>query len=929
MALLRDDAERHWFINANRSLACADEIIAIGQARADVAQIALGLLTRGDALKYLGQLEEAWDALEQAGQRFQSIDDEVGWARTRIGQIGICVDLNRVASVLTDADMARAIFDRHHLPEKRLVLDLNVAVVYKLLGNHQQALQLYHTALSAAQGLGDQGQRWLGLLYTNIGNVYTLLGDFRQAIVQHEQAYQLAQQRNETSLAAMAQQNLAHIAIAQGHYRRALDLLHRALAWKQAAQLPLDAAHIKRSIVECYLLLNRYGEARDLARQVSAEFRDFGAVYEEAYTLLHLAVSEAELGDFQSAHDSLARAEASFASLHAPTWIATTRLRRGQIAHRQGDYTTAAREASIAATSFKAYGQIVDYAAAKLLQGQVSLGQQHIGAAAQAGAAVLQIARQSDVPALRYAAHVLLGRIAEAQDDPARAAQRYRAAAIIVERVQRRLTITLRPGFLADKEEALRALIGLHLRAGESDLALETLERAKSQVLLGYLANQEHLRWATKDPACHALIEELDQLRAEHQWFYRLAHDQSAGGEDERQSRISAQQAAVEVAQREQRMRAITEQLYIRSSLRDEPSLAPQTTIRDLQRRLDGDTLLIEFFNDGYQLWAFTLDAQSLGVHPLPASAADLDRLLAQFQVNLAGALKLGPRATATRKLTEISRRILGRLYEALLAPLAERTYQRKRLIVVPYGALHYLPMHLLHTGAAYLIERYEVVTLPAAGLLTRRAPTREGGARVLAHSWDGRLPQTLREAQIVGRLFGGELHTETEARRAALQAQPSQILHIAAHGEHRLDQPDLSYIQLADGQLYADDLLQQDLSYELVTLSACETGRAHISGGDELIGLGRGFLYAGAGALVGSLWRVADDSAAHLMESMYRALRDGASKAAALRDAQRSMLAAAPHLHPAFWGAFQLIGDASPLSTYRGVSVRKEHTHE
>jgi CHAT domain-containing protein len=143
------------------------------------------------------------------------------------------------------------------------------------------------------------------------------------------------------------------------------------------------------------------------------------------------------------------------------------------------------------------------------------------------------------------------------------------------------------------------------------------------------------------------------------------------------------------------------------------------------------------------------------------------------------------------------------------------------------------------------------------------------------------------------------------------------QILHIAAHGEYRLDQPDLSYIKLADGQLYADDLLQQDLSYELVTLSACETGRANVAGGDELIGLGRGVLYAGAGALIGSLWHVTDELAVALMEHMYDALCAGASKAAALRDAQLAIMHRTEQLHPAFWGAFQLVGDARPLSIH------------
>jgi CHAT domain-containing protein len=84
----------------------------------------------------------------------------------------------------------------------------------------------------------------------------------------------------------------------------------------------------------------------------------------------------------------------------------------------------------------------------------------------------------------------------------------------------------------------------------------------------------------------------------------------------------------------------------------------------------------------------------------------------------------------------------------------------------------------------------------------------------------------------------------------------------------------------------------------------------------DELIGLGRGFLYAGAGALLVSLWPVADVSTLGLMERFYRALRAGESKAAALRCAQRMTLAEDRHLHPAHWGAFELIGDPGALSS-------------
>jgi CHAT domain-containing protein len=544
-----------------------------------------------------------------------------------------------------------------------------------------------------------------------------------------------------------------------------------------------------------------------------------------------------------------------------------------------------------------------------LLQGQALFALKDFRAA-EAGLNTLQFAQRYNVPLLRYGAHLLLGQIAEIQEKTRRAIRCYQAAVATIERMQRNLTITLQPGFLEDKGEASRALIALYLRAGEAGSAFETLEREKSQVLLGYLANREALRWATNDSRSDNLIAELNKLRAEHQLYYRLAHERF--GISDRPVAISREHALNEVTMRERRMRAITEQLYIQSG--QQSNRAPALSLEDVQHTVGEGELLIEFYNDRSQLWAFVLDGKTINIHRLSIEIKTLDQLLTQLQTNLAAALRLAPQSPGSRGLTQLAQKILQRLYGFLIAPLQLQQYGRRRLIVVPYGRLHYLPFHLLHDGSQYLIENYEVVILPAAGLATQAGPQRRPGAVILTHTFEGKLPHTMVEGQMVQRLFGGTLCMEEKADRLALQKQPTQILHIAAHGEHRLDQPDLSYLQLADGQLYADDMLQRDMSYELVTLSACETGRARVAASDELIGLGRGFLYAGAGALLVSLWQVADTSTLHFMERMYGALRAGSSKAAALREAQQFMLDRDRMLHPAFWGAFQLIGDPNPL---------------
>jgi CHAT domain-containing protein len=583
------------------------------------------------------------------------------------------------------------------------------------------------------------------------------------------------------------------------------------------------------------------------------------------------------------------------------------------MALKQGNATLAYQESIVAAESFGADDQQINEVMATLLRGQALFALGDYPAAETAGHKTRLFAQRYNLPSLRYEAYLLLGQIAEAEGKHTSALHRYKAAAATIERVQRELTITLRPGFLEDKGEALRRLISLYLQTERTVQAFETLENAKAQNWLAFLNNRERLHWSQEDAGSRALIDELEELRAEHQWFYRLS-SQLPGNSEEYPKAISPEQALAEMTKREQRMRTITEELYLRND--DDPyskqTLAP--SFGDIQLSLDDDSTLIEYYNDGESVWAFTLNRSDMQVQRLQVSVKELDRVVTQWQAHVAGALKMNPYSTGARKLTKLAQRILQSLYTSLIQPLGLKK-NRRRLVFVPYGVLHFLPFHLLHNGSEYLIEKHEILTLPAAGLATRQAPRRSRGVLALAHSWNGKLPHTASEAQVVQKLFGGSICVEEQANRTALRAIPVQILHIATHGQHRLDQPDLSFLQLADGQLYADDVMQQDLTYELVTLSACETGRARVMASDDLIGIGRSFLYAGAGALVLSLWHVGDQATLGLMERMYAALYAGASKPFALQQAQISILSENRDLHPAFWGAFQVVGNPDALS--------------
>jgi tetratricopeptide (TPR) repeat protein len=425
-------ADQHWHKDPNISLQQANIIIGIGCIRQTPAITALGMMARGDALKMLGRMPEAWDTLDLAGQLYRTAGDEIGWARTRIGRVLISPDMGCVSQAISDTHIARAIFRRHGDLERGLRLDLNTANLYVNIGKYARALELYESALRTAEALADKGQMYLGLLYSNVGCVYTETGSFRQAVDYHERALAFFRARGETTAALTATANIANIAVTQGRYRYAMQLL-RFVEENAGDQFPLEAVRVQRYLIECYLHLNRFQEARELAQRALEQARQMGLKEETGYILRHRALAEAELAKFDAALSTLDEAQAIFAFAQAATWTADVRLKRGQVALKLGDTQTAAHEARDVGQYFAANQEQDSYGAAILLSGQAAFASGAHDAALDAGREAVKIARTCRMPSLRYSSHLLLGRVAEAQGSPRQAIRRYRSAARVVE----------------------------------------------------------------------------------------------------------------------------------------------------------------------------------------------------------------------------------------------------------------------------------------------------------------------------------------------------------------------------------------------------------------------------------------------------------------------------------------------------------------
>lgn len=183
--------------------------------------------------------------------------------------------------------------------------------------------------------------------------------------------------------------------------------------------------------------------------------------------------------------------------------------------------------------------------------------------------------------------------------------------------------------------------------------------------------------------------------------------------------------------------------------------------------------------------------------------------------------------------------------------------------------------------------------------------------------------------AGFFARRFGGifnrrtKVYLEDEASERKLKSENLanyRYVHLATHGFANYAAPDLSGLALAvdpdtseDDVLYLREIYNLKLNADLVVLSLCESGTGKLSRGEGLLGLSRGFIYAGAKNLLVSLWKVNDTSTARLMREFYAGMLAGLSKAEALRRAKLHLINsetsnpkfAMPH----HWGPFILIG--------------------
>ncbi|MEA2329384.1 MAG: hypothetical protein QOE68_4343, partial [Thermoanaerobaculia bacterium] len=482
----------------------------------------------------------------------------------------------------------------------------------------------------------------------------------------------------------------------------------------------------------------------------------------------------------------------------------------------------------------------------------------------------------------------LRGSVLEKQS-PANALVAYQAALRSLTQIRDSLDVPdLKLSFASRTAKLYEHVFSLLIADGRDVEAFDLVEKARARTFLDQLARTDAI------PAGRAAgqFDETLQLRR-------------AISTLEAEARVSGNQlTADELRKRRESYAALLKRVHAVGPASRAESAGPLQSDA-IRKALDADTTLVAYYLTASESHAFVLTRTSPPMRvKLPLVPADLDRTIRTLH-DFAS-------VTSAREIEMLS--------DALIAPILPQLKTR-RLVIVPFGSLHYVPFAALKVSTAQVLaDRFELVELPAASVL----PLLSAGGELKtmfvigAADVDGlpSLKDTKGMLHRVAAKFGTTPLTGAAATEEAFWSGSSSadILFVMAHGKLQADAPLFSRFYLApsareDGLIEIQELQNRRISARLVVLGACQTQLGATTAGDDVVALNRAFLASGASAVVATLWRVPKQASEMLLETFFLRIHAGDAPAAALQAAQRRVREEEQYADPYYWAGFVLNG--------------------
>jgi CHAT domain-containing protein/tetratricopeptide (TPR) repeat protein len=799
----------------------------------------------------------------------------------------------------------------------------SIAELHQFKGDYQAALNIYNQALDIQRQIKDLPQEAETL--ANTANLYRLLGDYKLSIDTYNQVLKSFQKIGNSSKIAQTFTDMGITYLTAKEYDKALKYYNQGLIlWRRQGSTDGQILTLI-GIIQAYDSLKDYPKALAAANDALSVSQKKNHLSFETTVLGYKAMVYRGLGNYQQALSLDQEAISKAQKLGAPQVQANALYNLGNTFKDLKQYEKA----------IDAYKQ------------ELAL-RQKIGDRNGQANTLYRIA------------------VSERDRNNLEAARTQIEAVIeIFENIRSKVTSQdLRTSYFASVQKYYEFYIDLLMQLhkqqpakGYNTLALQASERARARSLL------ELLTEANADIRQGVAPKLLEAERSLQQQLDAL--------EKRRLKLFSSNYTPTQVENLEKDTETILEQYrQLQTKIRaTSPRYAALTqpqplSVQQIQSSvLDDNTLLLEYSlgEERSYLWAVTKN--SITSYELP-KRADIEAAVQQFRKVLVSPIPNAKPSAAANTLSQL-----------ILAPVAQQLGQKRLVVVadgalqyVPFAALN-TPRPQNSNNYQPLALNHEIITLPSAStvaVLRQEITGRKTAPKTLAVIADPifsandervkgrttspqnssqnldlqqldrsardanisfeRLPFTRQEAETILTLVPAKDRKQAfdfaANRTAATNAELSQyrMVHFATHGILNSQNPELSGVVLSlfdetgkpqNGFLRLHDIFNLKLPAELVVLSACETGLGEDIKGEGLIGLTRGFMYAGSPRVIVSLWSVDDQATSELMKKFYSLmLQDGLKPAAALRAAQIQMWRNPNYQSPYFWAAFTLQGE-------------------
>ena len=503
----------------------------------------------------------------------------------------------------------------------------------------------------------------------------------------------------------------------------------------------------------------------------------------------------------------------------------------------------------------------------------------------------------------------LQGQLAQMKGDNDAAVGAYLQADDLLEKDRRKLSDEqARGAFLEDKLSCYYqpALLLLdHKRYAE---AFALFERSRSRAMADLLASRPLTLGTAQERTLFAQVETArSNIAAQQEKLFNLTGSQNRDQNTKQIVQLEGQIAALQ-----QQYDQIENRIAKQAPKLKELTASEPVTLASVQRSAaEGgwDVLYYVVLEHAVILWH--INGNEVQVKNVALFHSQLIKKTAALHDSL-----LARRGASDATFDEdTSRQLFLYLIQPVLSSIKSR-----HLIIIPHEELNSIPFQAMQNPATgkYLGESFAISYAPSATVLATlddRSPLKSG--RLLAVA-DPEIHDAREEVEAIGKLYPGrsKVVTQEPANKADIRTWVGDynVVHISVHGTFNAGDPLLSYLRFKEvppdnGRLTAAEMFGLPLQKNsLVVLSACETGRVQATHANEVLGMVRSLLYAGAGSLVLSSWEVDASSTKLWMETFYKEGQTN-SPAEAARLALVAVKSRPEYGHPYFWAPFSMTG--------------------